>query len=354
MKILVTGAGGFLGVHVVERLLAHGYRDIRCTLRDRNKAQGLVEVAKAYADSQLEFSYGNLRSKADCARVVEDVSLIFHLAAGLKGAAAELFADSVVVSRNLLEALESRKGFPVRDTRIAVVSSFGVYGTVPLGRGAQVDEQTPMESHPELRDAYSQSKLKQERLFWEYQRRDGFELVVLRPGVIYGPGGGAFSNRVGLQIGPVFFHLGGNNLLPLSYVANCAEAIVVAGTHPDASGQVYNVHDDDLPTASGYLRAYGKQVKKIRSVRLPYFATRMLASSLEAYHRRSMGQLPAIITRYKAAAAWGGNRFSNAKLRALGWRQLVPTPEAMAKTFEYLRQQGESLNGGKPMEPGDA
>ena len=339
MKVLVTGAGGFLGLHVVERLLAHGYNDIRCTLRDRAKAEGLLDVSKAYGAPQLEFCYGNLRSKADCARAVDGISLIFHLAAGLKGSAAELFADSVVVARNLLEAVEAREGMPLRNTRVVLVSSFGVYGVVPLGRGAQIDEQIPMESHPELRDTYSQSKLRQEQLFWDYQRKDGFELVVLRPGVIYGPGGGAFSNRVGLQIGPTFFHMGGDNLLPLSYVVNCAEAIVVAGTHPDASGQVYNVHDDDLPTAVEYLRAYKKQVKQIRSVRLPYFATRMLASSLESYHRRSMGQLPAIITRYKAAAAWGGNRFSNAKLQSLGWRQLVPTSEAMATTFQYLRQQ---------------
>jgi nucleoside-diphosphate-sugar epimerase len=137
----------------------------------------------------------------------------------------------------------------------------------------------------------------------------------------------------------VFFHLGGSNLLPLAYVVNCAEAIVVAGTHSDSAGQVYNVHDDELPTASQYLRAYKRHVKRLRSIRLPYFMTRVLAGLLERYHRRSQGQLPAIITRYKAAAAWGGNRFSNAKLRALGWRPLVATPDAMAQTFEYLRAQ---------------
>jgi nucleoside-diphosphate-sugar epimerase len=165
----------------------------------------------------------------------------------------------------------------------------------------------------------------------------------MRPGVIYGPGGGAFSSRVGLQIGPVFFHLGGSNLLPLAFVVNCAEAIVLAGIHPDSAGQVYNVHDDDLPTASRYLREYKRHVKPIRSIRLPYFMTRILAWSLEAYHRRSQGQLPAIITRYKAAAAWGGNRFNNAKLHSLGWRQLVSTPDAMTKNFEYLRQQDKKI-----------
>jgi nucleoside-diphosphate-sugar epimerase len=339
LKVLVTGAAGFLGARVVERLLSHGYKDIRCFLRDRGKSDRLQALAEAHPDAQLELCYGNLRSTSDCARAVENVSLVLHLAAGLKGAPAEMFADSVIVSRNLLNALAARQETPIDKTRVVLISSFGVYGVVPLGRGARVDEKTPLEEHPELRDVYSHSKLRQEQLFWEYQKKYGFELVVLRPGVIYGPGGGAFSTRVGLQIGPVFLHLGGSNLLPLSYVVNCAEAVVLAAGHPDAAGQVFNVHDDDLPSASRYLRAYKKNVKRIRSLRLPYFVTQWMASSLEAYRRRSQGQLPGIITRYKAAAAWGGNRFDNSKLHALGWHQLVATQDAMAQTFDYLRRQ---------------
>ena len=337
MKVLVTGAGGFLGVHVVERLLADGFTDIRCFLRDPGKAERLVHLSNLHPGSQLELLYGNLRSKSNCARAVADVSLVIHLVAGMKGPPAELFTDSVVVSRNLLEALVARDDMPIEDTRVILVSSLGVYGVVPLGRGARIDEMTPLEEHPEQRDTYSHSKLWQEQLFWDFQRKAGFELVVLRPGVVYGPGGGAFSTRVGLQIGPVFFHLGRSNLLPMTYVVNCAGAIVLAATQPDAAGQIYNVHDDVLPTASRYLREYKRHVKRIRSVRLPYFVTVIFAGLLEAYCRRSQGQLPRVITPYKAAAAWGGNRFSNAKLHALGWRQSVATPDAMARTFEYLR-----------------
>jgi len=338
MKVLVTGAGGFLGTSAVERLLSHGHQDIRCFLRDRGKAERLLALQESYPGAQLELCFGNLRSKADCARAVADVSLVIHLAAALKGAAAEIFADSVVASRNLLEALEARGNMPIEKTRVVLVSSFGVYGVVELGRGARIDESTPLETHPELRDTYSYSKLMQEQLFRDHQQKAGFELVVLRPGVIYGPGGGAISNRVGLQIGPVFFHLGGRNLLPLSYVVNCAEAIVVTAIQPDSAGQVYNVHDDNLPTAARYLREYKKQVKRIRSIRLPYFVTRMLAHRLEIYHYYSQGQLPAILTRYKVAAAWGGSRFDNAKLHALGWQPLVATNDAMAKSFAYLRK----------------
>jgi nucleoside-diphosphate-sugar epimerase len=338
MKVLVTGAGGFLGVHLVERLLAHGYTDLRCFVRDPEKTTRLLKLADSYPAAKLELCSGNLRSTSDCALAVADVSLVFHLAAGLKGSPAELFADSVVASRSLLEALMARNEVPVTKTRVVLVSSFGVYGVVPLGRGARIDEQTPLESHPELRDTYSHSKLMQEQLFREYQRKAGFELVVLRPGVVYGPGGGALSNRIGLQIGPIFFHLGGSNLLPLAYVVNCAEAIVLAGINPNSAGQVFNVHDDELPTASEFLRQYKRHVKRLRSVRLPYFVTRLLARCLVAYNRRSNGQLPAILSTYKTAAAWGGNTFDNSKLRNLGWRQLVPTPKAMLEHFEYLRR----------------
>jgi nucleoside-diphosphate-sugar epimerase len=339
VKILVTGAGGFLGVNVVERLLTHGHREIRCFLRDKSKAARLETLAAANPGCDLEIFYGNLKSKADCARAVADADVVIHLAAGLKGAPAELFVDSVVTARNLLEALGARTEPAIAQTRVVLVSSFGVYGVVPLGRGAQVDESTPLEQHPERRDPYSHSKLRQEQLVREYQQKLGFELVVMRPGVIYGPGGGAFSNRVGIQVGPVFVHMGGSNLLPLSYVENCAEAIVIAATHRDAAGQVYNVHDDEMPTAAQYLQAYKKNVKNLRSVWLPYIATRFLAGRLEGYHRRSQGQLPAIITRYKAAAAWGGNTFSNAKLRGLGWRPIVSTQDGMMRTFEYLHAQ---------------
>jgi nucleoside-diphosphate-sugar epimerase len=337
VKVLVTGAGGFLGERTVERLIAHGFRNIRCFLRDPSKGKRIEHMLQSNPSAQIECCYGNLRSKMDCARAVDGIALVVHLAAGLKGSPAELFADSVVASRNLLEALEARPHPPLPDTRVVLVSSFGVYGVAPLGRGARVMEQTPLECHPELRDPYSYSKLRQEQLFWEHQQRTGFELVVLRPGVIYGPGGSAFSNRVGLQIGPIFAFLGGGNLLPLSHVVNCAEAIVVAGTHPDAAGQIFNVHDDDLPTAAEYLRQYKRQVRKIRSIRLPYFATWTLASLLEMYYRRSQGQLPAILTRYKVATAWAGNKFDNAKLHSAGWRQLISTSDGMAETFRSFR-----------------
>ncbi len=337
MKVLLTGAGGFLGIHVLQSLLKHGHKEIRCLIRDAAKSERIAEISKQFPDAQVEICCGNLRSESDCEGAVRGVSLIFHLAAGMNGAAADLFADSVVASRNLLEAVVSRLEPPAPSTRIVLVSSFGVYGVTPLGRGARVDEQTPLETHPEWRDVYSHAKLRQEQLFWNFQKRFGLQLVVLRPGVIYGPGGGRISSRVGLQVGPLFVHLGGRNRIPLSFVENCAEAIVIAGTHRNSAGQVYNVHDDQLLTAAEYLHKYRKSVKRLRYIRIPYGVLRCLSWFLERYNRRSLGQLPPILTRYKVGAQWGGNRFDNTKLRQLGWVQVVSTQESLERTFASFR-----------------
>ncbi|HTD97594.1 MAG TPA: NAD(P)-dependent oxidoreductase [Edaphobacter sp.] len=340
MKILVTGAGGFLGKLIVERLLAHGQTDIRCMLRDTSKAAGLQAIAARSPEARLEMVAVNLRNPAEIGPVLEGCGMVIHAAAALKGSPAEMFMDSVVASRNLLDAVAALHQ-ESKTMRVVLVSSFGAMGVSALGRGAMVNENTPMETHPEWRDVYSYSKLRQEQLFWEYREKFKFELVVLRPGVIYGPGGGHFSNRVGLSLFGTFLHLGGSNLLPLTYVENCAEAIVVAALYPGADGQIYNVVDDDLVSSREYLGLYKKQVKPMRSVPVPYFALMWASRAVEGYSRRSKGQLPAIFTPYKTQAMWGGNKFSNAKLKTIGWRPVISTREGLARAFAAFRVEPE-------------
>src|SRR5580693_1284879 len=149
MRILVTGAAGFLGKALIERLLDHGYTDIRCNVRRRTDIPKLNTLLGPHPQIRLDYSIGDLKYREDAAQAVDGVQLILHLAAGKKGTAADLFLNSVVASRNLLEAVGNSN-----PTRIVLVSSFGVYGVASLGRRARVDEQSALESHPELRDHY--------------------------------------------------------------------------------------------------------------------------------------------------------------------------------------------------------
>lgn len=334
MKALVTGSSGFLGAALVERLLVRGERDIRCFVRSGSDPAPLVALQERFPDAVIEIFTGSLATPASALAALKDVDTVYHAAAGLKGAAADLFLNTVVTSKNLLEAVGQSSL-----VKMVLISSFGVYGLAKLPRGFVVDENAPLEVHPQRRDLYSYAKLRQEQLFWEYQERLGFPLVVLRPGVIYGPRGSALSSRIGLDLGGIYLHLGGNNTLPLSYVENCAEAIVVAGESDQAIGQVYNVHDDHLPTCAQFLARYKREVKPIRSIPVPFPVAMALSRGVESYHRRSKGQLPAILTPYKTAAIWKGSRFDNSKIKGIGWRQIVPTEEGIRRTFESLRER---------------
>lgn len=333
MKILVTGANGFLGSALVERLLVRGHRGIRLLVRPGSDQSRLARLEREYPGG-IELSIGTLNIPAECARAVEGVDIVYHLAAATGGAAADMFQNSVVATKNLLEAMLATG----RKIRLVFCSSFAVYGVAGLPRGTVVDENTPIEPRPEDRDVYSHTKLRQEQLVWQYHREKGVPTAFVRPGVIYGPGGGSgMSTRVGLNLFGLFLHLGRKNIIPLTYVDNCAEAIAVIGEREDTNGQVYNVVDDDLLDAKEYLARYRKSVQKLRYISVPYPVTWLLSYAVEKYYDHSKGQLPAIFTRYKTGSMWKGNRFDNSKLKALGWKQLVSTDEGLTRHFEYRR-----------------
>lgn len=334
MKVLVTGANGFLGAALVERLLARGERDVRCFVRAERAREAIEAIARAHPEAHVEPFVGTLATIRGAAAALDGVDVVYHLAAAMGGAPADMFLATVVASKNLLEAI-AQSG---RKPKVVLVSSFGVYGPAALPPGAVVDEGTPLEAHPERRDVYSHAKLRQEVLFREYQERIGFPLVVLRPGVIYGPGGSRMSTRVGLDLAGLFLHLGGDNLLPLTYVDNCADAVAVAGQSDAAVGETYNVVDDDLVTARQYLARYRREVKPLRVLRIPFPLLRAGTWCFDAYSRWSKGQLPAVFTPYKTLSAWKPTRFTNAKLKALGWTPAVPTKDGLRRSFEYFKR----------------
>jgi nucleoside-diphosphate-sugar epimerase len=332
MKVLVTGAGGFLGGALVERLLAHGEKQLRLFVRPGPPRPRLEAVLRLHPAASVELVRGTLTSDEDCARAVEGVDVIYHLAAATRGPAADLFLHGVVASKKLLDAVLASGRRP----KVVLVSSLGVYGVHDLKRGALLDERAPLESQPTRRDLYSQAKLRQETLFRAYQREHGFPMVVVRPGVIYGPGSGTLiPPRVGLSLFGLFVNLGRRNLLPLTYSENCAEAIAVAGSCPGAVGDTYNLVDDDLPTCQAFLDRYRRDVAPLRVVSVPYFAAAAISVLAERYHVRSRGQLPAVFTPYKTRTTWGGNTFSNARIKSIGWRQRVPTEDAIRTTFQW-------------------
>src|SRR5713226_10202874 len=101
MSILVTGASGFLGGAVVERLCAHEVSRVRCFVRPRSDRSRLEQLQVEYPNCKLEYLTGNLTSPADCRRALQGVTTVFHLAAQMGGAPASVFLNTVIASRRL-------------------------------------------------------------------------------------------------------------------------------------------------------------------------------------------------------------------------------------------------------------
>ena len=340
-RILVTGASGFVGPKVVEALLACGFGNLRCFVRPSSALGRLNEAFKrGRGDQQPELIAGDLTSREDCLRATDGVSIIFHLAAGFDKSFAGAFVNSALTTRNLMDAFLERGHVK----RFVNVSSFAVYSNVALKRGALLDEACPLEDAPQERyDAYGFGKLKQEELVREYGSKNRLPFVILRPGTVFGPGQKSLSGRIGIDTFGRFIQIAGANFVPLTFVDNCADAIVLAGLVPGVDGEMFNVVDDNLLTGRQFLKAYKRRAGSPRSVAIPYLLAAGFCRFWEAYSRRSNGQVPPVFNRRRCAAEWKSKRFSNQKLKQrLGWRPKVEMDEAMARFLAQFDTQESS------------
>ncbi|HVJ87585.1 MAG TPA: SDR family NAD(P)-dependent oxidoreductase [Caulifigura sp.] len=328
MNMLVTGAAGFLGRRLVRELAGEGLR-VRCFLRASSKTDDLRSFVGDALWPQVDIVRGDLMNPADCRAAVDGIDVVLHAAAGLTGSSAVMFLNTVVPTRRLMDACIEQQV-----KRFVLVSSLGVYGAASLKKNSVLDESCPVDEAAHLRDPYTYSKVVQEQAAWEAHRERGLPLVVIRPGVIYGPGRGALSNRIGLQVGGRMLRIGGGRQLPYVYVDHVATAMRQAALEPDVVGEAFNVLDDELPNGKSVLRMYRAAGKRVRSLWIPQCAIGPLSSLYERYSRWSEGQLPGVITRYRSDSMWKPLRFTNAKARQrLKWSPHLSFAEAFQRSI---------------------
>jgi nucleoside-diphosphate-sugar epimerase len=336
--ILVTGSNGFIGSRVVDSLLRSGFTNLRCFVRPASDITKLLRAVGTVQTGRVEIVEGNLLSREDCTKAARGARIIFHLAAGMEKTFPGAFMNSVLTTRNLLDASLAFGTLK----RFVNISSFAVYSNWSIRSGGLLDESCPLESRPvERAEPYVFAKLKQDEIVREYAIKHGVPFVILRPGAVYGPENHHLSSRIGIDTFGVFIHLGGRNQLPLSYVDNCADAITLAGLTPGVDGEVFNVVDDDLPSSRQFLRSYKEHGKPFPSIYIPYYLFYSLSWLWEKYSKWSKGQLPPAFNRRRCAAYWKGNRYTNAKLKALlGWVPRTSSAEALRRYFGYVREEG--------------
>jgi UDP-glucuronate 4-epimerase len=239
MTVLVTGAAGFIGSHLTERLVAEGHevRGVDAFTDYYDPARKRDNVS-ALGDTAFELTEGDLNA-LDLEALVEGAETVFHLAGqpGVRaswGKSFEIYADqNVLATQRLLEAC---KATSVR--RVVYASSSSVYGDAE--RFPTVEEDLPAPISP-----YGVTKLAGEHLCRLYFKAYGLETVSLRYFTIYGPRQRpdmAFCRFIDAALGgdPVTVFGDGEQVRDFTYVSDAVGATVAAAT-AGRPGLVYNV-----------------------------------------------------------------------------------------------------------------
>ena len=304
MNVLVTGAAGFLGRHVVESLLVAGH-GVRAVVRPGRA------VARRDSREGVEVVYADLAGTTALDPALEGIGAVIHLAATMSGTDEARFSETVQAGERLFHAIDRSE---VR--RVLLCSSLAVYDW--LTASGTVDESLPTKSEADAR-GYARAKIRLERIAMSRVANAGWQLTILRPGFVWGAGNEFPKAGIGPSLGPLQAVISPSRVLPLTHVMNCADAFRAALASPRSIGEIVNVVD---PTAISAWSFAGEALRRSGKVRVPVpHALAWPAIRIAAVLARGIlgrqARLPGILTPEQFAQRFRPLRYSTRKLRGL-------------------------------------
>ncbi len=324
--VLVTGAHGFLGSHVTERLLAAG-----CAVRALVTPWGSLANLEAIAsDPQLEVVRADLQDERSIAGVAGGVDAVVHAAARVAdwGRWDAFYRTNVLGTRLLLDESIRR-----RVRRFVLISSVAVHRYSGF-RNADPRRQ-PRDNH---RSAYAHSKILGEDLVLGEEAIEG---VVVRPGLWpYGSRDPTFQRVAkALERGVLPMMKRGGTVLNTAYAGNFAEGVHLACSVPAAAGRVYLIADEGMPT----WRELFTELARLAGfdppwLNLPGRPAQALASGVEATWGALFPSIEPPMTRYRAGLMARDVHFSiDHAVTELGYRPRVSWQEGMRRSLAALK-----------------
>lgn len=322
---LVSGATGFLGGRLAIALKERNYA-VRALARPTGDVSPLVAAGVGIVT-------GELADEDSLARATAGQQVVFHTAGRVSdwGSADEFRKVNVDGTARVIAACRRS-----RVRRLVHMSSLTVLG-LPRN-GAAVDEETPVASR--AGDAYTASKIAGERLVLRAHGLDGLETVVVRSGVIWGPGDKTFLPRFAalLRHGRMVLIAGGRNRVALSHVDNLVQAMLLAADIPAAAGQIYHLTDGEDITAAEAFRLLAGALGVAPPCRsLPFPIAYAAASLMEAWARLRRRAAPPAFTRYGVRLVASDCRYDIGKARReLGYSPAITFRQGVASLAAAL------------------
>ncbi|HTX18724.1 MAG TPA: NAD-dependent epimerase/dehydratase family protein [Bacteroidota bacterium] len=320
----VTGGTGFIGSHLVERLLSKGYR-VRCLIRNPQKPGYLSNLP-------VELIVGDLFSMEALEKGVAGVDFVYHVAGAVASRdKAGFYRQNREGTKNIVEAA-ARKNQAMR--KFVFVSSGAAVG--PAERNGAVDESTPY--HPMT--TYGKSKMEAELEVLKFKEK--LPVTIVRPTAVYGPRDPAtfdYFNTINKGLEPlVGFH---DKRVSLVHSTDLVTGITLAGESDASVGEAYFLGSD---------RAYSwreigditKSVMGRRALRIRLPEPLVYAVALTAGLFSTFSEKPSVLNfekgRDMVQDSW---TFDSSKAkRDLGYKPVVELPQGIAETVEWYRKAG--------------
>lgn len=335
MEILITGGNGFLGRNLILALQERG---------DNVRVLALPAEDTTWLEGRdVAVFRGDILNPDALIAPVRGVEGVFHLAAmiGTWRAMQDYFAVNVTGTENVCQA-----ALKAGVRRLVHISSAMVYD---MAMGRAVTEDDPLEP---LDEPYSLTKAQGDKQVQRMIREEHLPAVIIRPGTLIGPGDrlnfGRMADRVragkGIIIGS------GNNAVPLVYVTDMVQGLLLALDSERAVGKAYNIGNDKVITQKVFLSTIAQEIGvKTPHIHVPYYPLYAAAYAAERIATFSNNRIPPFVTRHGVKLYGADNRLSISKARReLGYAPKVPLVEAVRITCDWYQHQDTWTSGNVP------
>ncbi|MBN1929284.1 MAG: SDR family NAD(P)-dependent oxidoreductase [Chlorobiaceae bacterium] len=320
--VLITGASGFIGSHLVKRCL----RDRACVKALVRKGNACIPALRA---SGVEVLEGDVRDAGAVDAAVRGCDLVLHAAALTSdwGAVQEFIDINVGGTRNVCES-SLRHGVG----RLVHISSFECFDHHALER---VDEETPYATG---RRSYGETKIAGTLEVRAAMER-GLSASIIYPVWVYGPGDRTlFPILADALRKRQMFYWSRNAPMSMVYIDNLVDLVMLAATRPEALGEAFMACDGEPITLEELYRRIAVAIgAPVPSLHLPYGLVMGMAGLMEVAWRLAGSKTRPLLTRQAVEVLASRASVNVSKARqVLGWRSLVPQDEGIRRTLDWL------------------
>ena len=252
-RILVTGATGFTGGHLCERLIREGHQ-VRALVRDENRCSELRRWG-------VEIVTGDLRDPESLKRATNGINVVYHIAALFRPenvSRKEMWENNVQGTKNMLDA-----AVKAGVQRFVHCSTIGVHGDI---KDPPANEDAPYNPG----DYYQESKTAGEKITIQYMTEGKLPIVIFRPGGIYWPRDLRFLKLIKPIKAERFIMLGsGEVIYQMIYIDDLIDGILLCGTREEAIGRIYILTGREPTTLNQLVRVVA-EVLGVRPPRLRF------------------------------------------------------------------------------------